>query len=289
MRILGLRIDVDTASGGESLSSMLAYLSSRGAGATVYVPGGTDESHLALHRVFRQQGYLKKLLRTRALSVYGRQLIRNVVQHPTLPRSIGYGVLDAWETGIHGMGHTRWHNEYGQWSLERVGREMDSAVVSLKQEIHVAPTTSAAPGWQADLRTLWHNDRMGFAFASDVRGPEPFLPSSLGLSFSVPQVPVTLPTLDEFIQGLPPRREELRQYADALLGQRLPVVATHTELEGGPYRSFLDWLLDLCASEGFSVVPLSCVLAEAQTGGLPRREVVWGSIPGRPGRLAISN
>ena len=116
----------------------------------------------------------------------------------------------------------------------------------------------------------------------------PFLPRMLGYSFSTPQVPTTLPSLDEFRHGLPPASTDVNALRNAIAGQEFPVYAAHAELEGRFYLNVFDALLDFCAHEGLEVVPLCKVLQAAhQKGELPVCDVVQGTVPCRPGKVAV--
>ena len=55
-----------------------------------------------------------------------------------------------------------------------------------------------AAGWQLNRHAAWFEERH-FAYASDTRGREPFRPLWDGVAIGCPQLPTTLPTLDELI------------------------------------------------------------------------------------------
>ena len=63
---------------------------------------------------------------------------------------------------------------------------------------HQAHTHGAA-GWQMNSHAFRLEAEYGFRYASDCRGTQPFLPMIDGRVIACPQLPTTLPTLDEVI------------------------------------------------------------------------------------------
>src|SRR5204863_451355 len=88
------------------------------------------------------------------------------------------------------------------------------------------------------------DDAAGFAYRSDTRGSYPYLPAAAGQVFRAPEIPTTLPTLDEVYGRTARRPAELADYYVGLLRpDALNVHTIHAELEGGPYVGVLDTLL----------------------------------------------
>src|SRR5439155_1348741 len=79
-------------------------------------------------------------------------------------------------------------------------------------------------------------DAAGFAYRSDTRGSYPYLPAAAGQVFRAPEIPTTLPTLDEVYGRAARGSAELADYYVGLLRpDALNVHTIHAELEGGPY------------------------------------------------------
>ena len=62
-----------------------------------------------------------------------------------------------------------------------------------------APLAHGAAGWQMNVHALRLTQRLGFEYCSDGRGAHPHLPVWNGELIRCPQLPTTLPTLDELI------------------------------------------------------------------------------------------
>ena len=153
---LALKIDVDTYEGIKNGAARLAsFLHSQKIPASFFVSLGPDNSGRAALRAFRQPGFLKKMMRTKAVSVYG---LRTILSGTLLPgRSMGTSFGEqfrqwrAWgfEVGPHGYDHILWHDEAANWDEQRASRELEKVTAVYRQIFGESPTSFAAPGWQA--------------------------------------------------------------------------------------------------------------------------------------------
>lgn len=293
MKLLGLRIDVDTYSGGRhGLPRLLELLDRYSACATLCIPSGPDRTAGALLRVFTQKGYAAKLWRTRAWLLYGPSVLgtalpgrkKSVVD---LSEQLKEAAAAGHEVAAHGFGHTFWHNRYHRLGIDEVRAEMNASVDAIRDKLGISPVAFGAPGWQAGFASLKALDELGLRYGTDTRGTGPFLPRIAGVTFETPQVPTTLPTLDEFRSGLPPAPAEAGALFDSALRQDYPVYTAHPELEGRFFTRYFEDLLAFCVSEGIRPVSLSKLLSRfLENRELPVCEVVQLRIPGRPGHVA---
>jgi peptidoglycan/xylan/chitin deacetylase (PgdA/CDA1 family) len=128
----------------------------------------------------------------------------------------------------------------------------------------------------------WYEERH-FAYASDTRGSGPFRPLWDGVAIGCPQLPTTLPTLDELI-GL---HEDVVQHLLSRLGHEDHVFTAHAELEGGKLMPMFEALLAGWKAQGYEIVALEALYRTLDLARLPRCEVVQGTVPGRSGTLAV--
>ena len=290
---LGLRIDVDTYDGAmQGLPRLLERLDGRSIRCSLFVPGGPDRTGMAVARILTQKGYLKKLWRTGAFRVYGPTALattflhrsRHIIEVPPLRAALASGH----EIVAHGHIHTLWHNSLHHMPIRAVRGQVRDSVAAVSRELGTRPAGFGGPGWQANLASLHALDELGLSFGSDTRGRCPFVPRMHGYTFATPQVPTTLPSLDEFRHGLPPASVDMNALKNAIAAQPYPVYAAHAELEGRFYPEVLDELLDFCDASGTAVVPLGKILEAAQKAGeLPVCDVVQGTVPFRPGKVAV--
>ncbi len=289
---LGLRIDVDTYVGAlKGLPHLLSRLRQEGSKASLFLPGGPDRTVQALHRVVTQPGYVKKLWRTGAVRVYGPSALATALRYRhraivDVGEPLLRARLDGHEFVAHGFTHTVWHNQLHQMAPNVVDAHVRQSVDALTAVLGHPPAGFGGPGWQASFASLHALDRLGLTLGGDTRGTRPFLPVMHGYRFTTPQVPTTLPSLDEFAHGLPPSRQDISALFTQILNQEFPVYAAHAELEGRFYRDFFDELLSFCWREQIPMVPVGEILAAARVQGLPSCDVIQAPVAHRPGLVA---
>ncbi len=163
------------------------------------------------------------------------------------------------------------------------------AVERFGEVFGVAPQVHGAAGWQMNPAALVLEEELGFRCASDTRGTAPFVPLLQGRRSACPQLPTTLPTLDELIgvdavtvdnvhANLLERTRSLRPHH---------VFTLHAELEGMKLLPVLQRLMCGWLAQGYTLVPLRAMLEGLEVASLPAAPVVSGSVPGRSGELAV--
>lgn len=294
---LALKIDVDTWRGTkEGVPPLLALLKRYNAGATFLFSLGPDHTGRAIKRVFRP-GFLSKVSRTSVVEHYG---IRTLLYGTLLPgpdigrreAALLRSVRDAgFEVGIHCWDHIRWQDYVVNKSPKWTQREMRLAFDRFAEIFGEPATTHGAAGWQMNEAAYAFEAELGMAYASDGRGTHPFLPcNAAGDIIGPPQLPSTLPTLDELIglNGLD--AENVHQHVLALTAESASathVYTLHAELEGMKMLATFERLLQGWQAQGYQLVATRDVFASLDVAALPKHQVVMGEIAGRSGILAL--
>jgi peptidoglycan/xylan/chitin deacetylase (PgdA/CDA1 family) len=133
--------------------------------------------------------------------------------------------------------------------------------------------------------------RLGFRCASDCRGDRPFIPVWDGEVVHCPQLPTTLPTLDELIgrDGLTENTVAEAILARTEKAKHAQVFTMHAELEGMKLAPVLERLLQGWRAQGYQLVDLGTALASLDPAKLPRCRLEFGSTPGRSGTLVVQS
>jgi undecaprenyl phosphate-alpha-L-ara4FN deformylase len=292
MSDLALKIDVDTHQGlGQGVPRLLDCLARRRIAASFYVSMGPDNSGKAIRRFFTRKGFARKMLKSNAVALYGLRtaLYGTLLPAPEIARSfpevLRRIVAEGHELGIHGNDHVYWHDFAVGLSEPAVAREIDTAIETFADIVGGFPAGFAAPGWQCGETTLAVLDRHPFVYQSSTRGEAPYRPRIGGTEARLPEIPTTLPTVDELLgQGI--TGGQLDEVYERSLGARsLTVLTVHAEVEGGPYAEFFDRLL-ASLSGRVRVRRLIDVARELDVGALPLCEVVQGMRPGRAGTVS---
>ena len=287
---VAIKADVDTLRGyREGVPRLLDLFSRRGIKVSFFFSFGPDNSGKAIRRVFRR-GFIAKMMRTKAPSTYGfKTLFYGTLLHaplivPSEPGIFERAVKDGHDCGVHAWDHVLVQDKLSGMSRGEFRALFDRAAELFLKISGKTPQSYAAPGWQVSVASLGAIDGLGLKYASDVRGRSPFLPICDGASFSTPQIPTTLPTMDE-VWGLPGVDDGTLpgMWADGL-SEEWNVLTVHAEMEGMSKLSVFEKFLAIAASGGAKFVTLNDI---ASLASLAPGEIVQGTLPGRAGTLAI--
>ena len=291
---LALKIDVDTYRGTLSgVPRLVEMLRRFDAGATFLFSLGPDHTGRAIKRAFRP-GFMKKVGRTSVVSHYGLLTLMygTVLPGPDIGRrcaDILRGVRDAgYETGIHCWDHVKWQDGVEKAGAAWTKNEIDRARERYEKVFGEAARACGAAGWQMNVHALRLEQRLGFDYASDTRGRHPFVPVWNGEIVRCPQLPTTLPTLDELIGIDGITADNVHEHLLRLTAAPADHVFTlHAELEGMKLSAVFERLLTGWREQGYEIVALRDLRQGLDLGALPRCEIVRGELPGRSGTLML--
>ncbi len=293
---IALKVDCDTAEGTRrGIPRLLALFDELHIRASFFFSLGPDRSGRAILRVFTKKGFLRKMLRSRAPSLYGwrTMLSGTLLPAPVISEGCREEILSVaaagHETGVHAWDHVGWHDRLDAWGEGRIGSDYARLHEAYRTIFGKPAASSAAPGWMVNDRYLAVREGYPLLYTSDTREGRPFLPLFGGRISAIPEIPTTLPTLDERL-GDPrlPTAEALRAHFAVLPSDGADEVhSIHTEVEGGPYRDWFRGLLTDWKARGAVFVTLEeMARGLRKSGTLPARPVGRITLPGRGGRVA---
>src|SRR6185437_12159741 len=131
-------------------------------------------------------------------------------------------------------------------------------------------------------------DSMELSYRSDTRGRTPFRCRVDGELLKTPEIPTTLPTLDEVMgrEDLPDAAAVLEFYLTQFNSDRLNVHTVHAETEGMAELESFTNLIRALKARGAKFVRLAEVAMRLAGAELPVCEVVRATLPGRAGWVA---
>ncbi len=293
---LALKIDVDTLRGTrEGVPGLVTLLRRHDVGATFLFSLGPDHTGRAIRRAFRA-GFVGKVRRTSVVRHYGLKtlLYGTALPGPDIGRRAGdvlRAVADAgFETGVHAWDHVRWQDGVAAADAAWTKLEMERACERYTDIFKSPPLVHGAAGWQMNVHALRLTQRMGFEYCSDGRGTHPHLPVWDAELIRCPQLPTTLPTMDELIgrDGI----TEDNVAAHLLERTAEPVAAghvftLHADLEGMRLARAFEQLVAGWKAQGWTLGPMRALFETLQPMALPRCETGSGTVPGRSGTLLV--
>lgn len=293
---LALKIDVDTYRGTRNgVPRLVELLKKHDAGATFLFTLGPDNTGRAIKRVFRR-GFMSKVRRTSVVSHYGVMtlLYGTVLPAPDIGRrcaDIMRKVRDeGFEVGIHTFDHVQWQDHVGTEAAAWTRRQMELACDRFRNIFGADPKVHGAAGWQMNRHAYRLTQLLGFGYCSDTRGTRPFVPVYQAEIIACPQLPTTLPTLDELIGVNGVTVDNVAQHLLELSQDPLPsghVFTLHAELEGLKLAPVLERLLEGWRAMGYTLMSLGDYFDLQPNKNLPRHETAKGEVAGRTGTLAV--
>ncbi|MCL2790283.1 MAG: 4-deoxy-4-formamido-L-arabinose-phosphoundecaprenol deformylase [Desulfobulbus sp.] len=292
MSYVGLRVDVDTLRGTRTgVPNLLALLARHHIQATFFFSVGPDNMGRHLWRLARPR-FLLKMLRTRAASLYGWDiLLRGTLwPGPEIGKHcapiIRATAADGHEVGLHAWDHHRWQSRLTRMDQTALLAEIRKGYDTLAHILGKPPDCFAAPAWRVTPDALAMLEQFPFRFQSDCRGQAPFQPviRRWQRRLSHVQVPTTLPTYDELIGHTCSPAD----YNEHLLAQIRPdhcnVLTIHAEVEGAACLDLFADFLTQAQERGISFEPLGRTLA--RTSVIPEAGIAPKTLAGRDGWLA---
>jgi undecaprenyl phosphate-alpha-L-ara4FN deformylase len=296
-RRVAIKVDCDTFDGSRrGIPTLRRIFNDLDVRASFFFTLGPDRSGRAITRVFRHRGFLAKMLRSNAVSMYGPKtlLYGTLLPAPMIGARLAdtlRGVAtDGHEVGVHAWDHVRWHDWLDRMSEEQIERECKAAHDRFAEIFGTRARASAAPGWHATAGSLAVQERRDLLYASDTRLGSPFFPEAGGRRFHTLEIPTTLPTWDEALAApdRPDARTLVETYVRVVRGTE--VHSIHTEVEGMRYADLFRRQLDAWKADGVAFVCLEDIAREALTdpASIPVRRLVRTTLPNRGGRITSS-
>ena len=294
--LLAIKIDVDTDRGTRiGVPNLLDLFDAFGIKATFLFSLGPDNTGRAIKRIFRP-GFLSKVSRTSVVSTYGVRTLLNGILLPgphvgrrnervmRLARNRGH------EVGIHCYDHIRWQDGLSKMDRAEVYEEFGKARKEFERIFGGPAKTAGSAGWQVNSFSLEAYDDAHLLYASDARGTHPFFPRLGGVVYKTPQIPTTLPTLDELL-GRPEYPEDriVAHYLALLASDKLNVLTIHAEVEGMKKIELFRSLLEQVRERKIQVKRLGDLAVNLlrNPSSIPLCGLISGTVDGRSGTLAV--
>jgi undecaprenyl phosphate-alpha-L-ara4FN deformylase len=288
-------VDCDTYVGTrDGVPRLLEAFEARGIRASFFFSYGPDRSGVAIKRVFTKPGFLAKMLRSRAVSLYGFPTILygTFLASPMIGMRCAPQMKAAaragHEVGVHAWDHVGWHDHVDRWPVEKIREEYARAHAEHARIFGSAARASAAPGWACNEKSLAVEAERSLLYTSNTREGAPFFPSAGGRLFETLEIPSTLPTLDETLAWPDVETDEAQVALFRRLARGTEVHSVHVEVEGRSKLPLFCRILDAWIEDGVTFTTLEDLAREILAGEseIPKRPLARARLRGRGGEVA---
>jgi peptidoglycan/xylan/chitin deacetylase (PgdA/CDA1 family) len=196
----------------------------------------------------------------------------------------------GFEIAIHGFDSARWTHGAAKANAEWTTSQMQLACDSFLEVFDEPPAAHAAAGWQMNRHAYRLTQRLGFRYCSDTRGAFPFVPMHNAEIIACPQLPTTLPTLDELIGRDGVTVNDVAQRVLRACAAPPPsghIFTLRAESEGMTLAPVFEDLLAGWQTQGYAPTALGDCMDGIDLAHLPHHNVIAAVIPGCPRPVAL--
>jgi undecaprenyl phosphate-alpha-L-ara4FN deformylase len=284
-RILGLKIDVDTYQGMKrGVPRLLSLLRDEGLRATFYLSVGPDASGRAILHILKNPRFFKKMVRTRAPSLYGLRtaLYGTLLPSPLIalsfPEMVRRIMAEGHEVQFHAWDHRRWQDELTVRPEGWIRDWFKQGIAGFERLTGGNPSSFGAPAWLIDDRVLGIISPYRFDYLSCTRAKSPFIHEGVDLI----EIPSDLQCFEEM--GLQDGEERI---LSELGSGGIHVLPVHAEVEGGLMSEKFIRLIHAVKGMDYRFLPLNEILPLLNRKGLITRRFRLELLPGRSAPCAV--
>jgi undecaprenyl phosphate-alpha-L-ara4FN deformylase len=285
MGILGLKIDVDTYRGmKQGVPCLLKTLKEFNLKGTFFLSIGPDNSGRAIFQLLRNPLFLRKMMRTNAVGLYGWQtafygtLLPAPMIALSFPDIVRQIIACGHEVQFHAWDHRRWQDELPQKSRDWILRWFDRGIIGFEKLTGKQPKAFGAPSWLIDDRVLTIIRQYDFDYISCTRAKEPFVHEIA----ETLEIPSDLPCFEEL-----DTQNAVTVIGDVLQDDGIHVLPVHAEVEGGILNNEFRQLLKNALAAGYIFIPLRDIKSKLDVKHLLVRKYKMELLPGRHSPCAI--
>ena len=284
-KVLGIKIDVDTYHGMKNgVPRLLNILGNYDIKGTFFLSIGPDASGRAILQLVRNPRFLKKMVRTNAVGLYGLRtaLYGTLLPSPMIalsfPEIVRQIMSQGHEIQFHAWDHRRWQDEVHTRSTQWIRDWFEKGMRGFAELTGQKPSAFGAPAWIVNEKVLDVLKDYQFDYLSCTRARKPFIHEKIG----VVEIPSDLPCFEEV--GVP---EGISIITSMLKDEESHVLPVHAEVEGGIWSSpFID-LLEQIKKMGYRFTTLSEIRKLLPVDKLAVRKYRMELLPGRSVPCAV--
>ncbi|MCG6965804.1 MAG: hypothetical protein LJE59_04785 [Chromatiaceae bacterium] len=287
MRV-ALRVEVRTLRGlHEGVPNLMRLFSQFQVRASFFFPLGRDLSGLNPIDTWHDRASLGLKALAYGTLMLGPALGQEALRLMDLARDNGHDV------GLFGL---------SPWSWSRRMARADEAWVARQCRLlwdayqagdgGAGPTALATPDWQANPALLQQLGGDRFHYSAFTRGSYPYFPVLQGMRSTVPEIPTTLPTVDEMLRQPGVTIDNVHEYLYAESRHLRPaghVFAVSAEREGLGRLGLMEKLLVMWKGQDGALRALYDVLKDIDPASLPHHQVGWGRVEGGSAYMAMQS
>ncbi len=196
------------------------------------------------------------------------------------------------EVGIGSWSPRLWQRSAANATEVWTHRHLSDSIDAFLEVFGKKPQLHGASGWQLNPYLLHLEEQLGFRYASDTRGRYVYYPTLQDTRSRCPQIPTTLPTLNEQLSKRGVDIENVHQYIFSECQRIRPhgeVFSLSAESEGMKHLVILERLLVMWKGGQWDILALDEMFDKLDQDQLIHHQIGWGQPEGETGYLATQS
>ncbi|MCP3662102.1 MAG: polysaccharide deacetylase family protein [Gammaproteobacteria bacterium] len=196
------------------------------------------------------------------------------------------------EVGIGAWSPRLWQRSAAKATEVWTRRHLSDSIDAFHEVFGKKPQLHGASGWQLNPNLLQLEEQLGFRYASDTRGRYVYYPTLQDVRTRCPQIPTTLPTLNELLSKRGVDLENVHQYIFSECQRILPhgeVFSLSAESEGMKQLVVLERLLVMWKGGQWDILALDEMFDKLDREKLIHHQIGWGQPEGGTSYLATQS
>ena len=284
-KVLAIKVDVDTYEGmKKGVPRILEILEDFDIKGTFFLSMGPDASGRAILQLLKNPLFLKKMIRTNAVGLYGFRtaLYGTLLPSPMIalsfPEIVRQIQSKCHEVQFHAWDHRRWQDEVHIKPIEWIRDWFEKGIHAFTKLTGQSPSAFGAPAWLIDDRILEIIKDYPFDYLSCTRAKKPFIHEKVGLI----EIPSDLPCFEEV--GI---YDGISSITSILKDDEIHVLPVHAEVEGGIWSEHFIQLLEQIKKADYRFMTLSEIKKLLPADTLTVRNYKMEMLPGRSVPCAV--
>lgn len=182
------------------------------------------------------------------------------------------------EIGMAAFDPSAWIAEAGLQNDSWTEQQFEKALAAFNSLFSQPPVFHAASNWQGNPALLSLEERYAMKYASDVRGKTIFFPKLQDVTSSCPQVPTTLPSIDEVLNRPGVTQDNVHEYIFAESQRIYPhgeVFSINAESE---HLTIFEKLIVMWKGSQWDFMTMGELLASNNLATIGQHQIGWGRV-----------
>lgn len=286
-KFLGLKIVVDSRNSVEKgLYNLIEILKKNNANGTFFISFGREGRERNFFNLINPLFY-KEIIKTKSLKLYGFGYNFGLSFNEIVGKETNKLLKlkeEGFEIGAGSFSPPLWVKAVKEKDEEKITYLYNLSIETFEEIFKERCASFSAPFYLCSNATILTKEKFHFDYSSDTRGIDPFFPVIETKALKTPQIPVTLPTVPEWLYL---NKNNVDDFYNSIIEeaekQRYPVFEINPLYEGYLFKDNFELFIKKLNEKGIKIISLRELMGAriVNEEPLPRCTLSYGLVEGR--------